>query len=151
MLCMYCLPTLKPKINSDITCIGFLTFPVDRLIRIPLRLSKEAACPILCAGVTPYMALRRMNPKEGDWCAVVGAAGALGHLAIQYAKRVFRLKVVAIDGGSSKKEVFCRNLGCDEYVDFLEQGDALADEVLRRTSGGVQYALMLSPHQEAYE
>lgn len=130
--------------------LGFITFPVNRLIPIPMQLSKTAACPILCAGVTPYTALRRMNPQVGAWCAVVGAAGALGHLATQYAKKVFNLKVIGIDGGGPEKEMFCRRLGCDEYVDFQKQ-DCLVDEVLRRTSGGVQYALMLSPHQEAYE
>ena len=137
--------------GSDSVTLGFITFPVKRLIRIPLGLPVPAACPILCAGVTPYTALRKMKPQAGDWCAIVGAAGALGHLAIQYAKKLFNLKVIGIDGGSYEKELFCRRLGCDEYVDFLKEGDGLAEEVLRRTSGGVQYALMLSPHQAAYE
>ncbi|CAM1503366.1 Fc.00g081420.m01.CDS01 [Cosmosporella sp. VM-42] len=147
----YCPHQLVNGMHRDGTFQRFIKFPVHQLIRIPHGFDKEAACPILCAGVTPYTALRGMNTRAGDWCAVVGAAGALGHLAVQYAKKVFKLKVVGIDGGSPEKEKFCRSLGCDEYVDFLDHGEELADEVLRRTSGGVHYALMLSPHQEAYD
>jgi D-arabinose 1-dehydrogenase-like Zn-dependent alcohol dehydrogenase len=37
----------------------------------------------------------------------VSAAGGVGHLAIQYAKAAFQLKVIAIDGGSEKAQ-FCK-------------------------------------------
>ena len=129
---------------------GFVLCPTDELVHIPPGMSGAAACPILCAGVTAYVALRKMNPQSGKWCAISGAAGGLGHLAIQYAKKVFGLKVVAIDGGSSKKEAFCRAMGCDEYVDFVQEGDRLSETVISRTGGGADYIIVLSPHQSAY-
>ncbi|KAF7560939.1 hypothetical protein G7046_g3195 [Stylonectria norvegica] len=147
----FCSNQLVNGLHRDGTFQSFIKVPINRLVRIPAGLTTEAACPILCAGVTPFAALRKMNPIEGEWCAIVGAAGALGHLAIQFAKKYFKLRVIGIDGGSSEKESFCRRLGCDEYVDFLKEGDGLANEVLRRTAGGVRYALLLSPHQEAYD
>lgn len=55
-------------------------------VRIPDSLSFEQAAPILCAGVTSYKALKECETKPGEFVTIVGAAGGLGHLAIQYAK-----------------------------------------------------------------
>ncbi len=106
---------------------------------------------MLCAGVTTYTALRKLNPQKGKWCVISGAAGGLGHLAVQYAKKVFKLKVLAIDGGSDDKQKFCKDMGCDEYVDFMIAGQSLGKEVKEKTNGGAHYMLMLSPSQSAYE
>lgn len=111
------------------------------------------ACTILCAGVTAYTAISTMKPDPGKWIAISGAAGALGHVAIQYAK-LLDLQVLAIDGGGvdpRQKEQFCRAMGANEYVDFLAApGPILAEEVKRVTGGGVDFALVLSPHQSCY-
>lgn len=131
--------------------LGYLTFPVKGLIRLPEDINGALACPILCAGVTAYVALRKMNPQKDRWCVVSGAAGGLGHLAIQYAKKVFGLRVLAIDGGYQQKEEFCKAVGCDEYLDFVRAGENLAAEVKSKTGGGAHYILLLSPHQAAYK
>lgn len=126
---------------------------MDQLVRIPPSLDKAAACPILCAGVTAYTALRKMQPEAGKWAVIAGASGGLGHLAIQYAK-YFGLKVVAIDGqdGENKtKEAFCRKMGCDVYIDYLDAGEQLTQRVKSVTGGGADYILVLSPQQTAYK
>ncbi|KAF9884700.1 alcohol dehydrogenase [Aspergillus nanangensis] len=128
----------------------YVTFPVDNLIPIPSNVDRTAACPILCAGVTSYTALAAMAPSPGKWCVIVGAAGGLGHLAIQFAKNCFGLKVLAIDGGNPAKERFCREMGCDEYVDFNLAGSSLAQRVCELTHGGADYVLVLAPSQAAY-
>lgn len=92
-----------------------------------------------------------MKPHKGHWCVISGGAGGVGHLAIQYAKKVFGLKVLAIDGGSSEKEKLCRDMGCDEYVDFIREGDCLSQTVREKTEGGASYVVILSPHQAAYK
>lgn len=117
---------------------------------MPSGMNAAMACPILCAGVTSYVALLKMNPDRGKWCVISGAAGGLGHLAIQYAKKVFGLQVLAIDAGSQEKETFCREMGCDKYVDFLKEGEGLAEMVIRETQGGADYVIVLGPHQSAY-
>ncbi len=131
--------------------IGYVVFPVNALIRLPTGIDSVSACPILCAGVTSYVAIRKMNPQRGKWCVISGAAGAVGHLAIQYAKKVFGLRVLAIDGGSTQKEDFCKEMGCDEYADFVKEGEHLAKTVVKRTGGGADYVVVLSPHQSAYK
>ncbi|KAK4949910.1 hypothetical protein LTR10_011752 [Elasticomyces elasticus] len=89
-----------------------------------------------------------MNPEAGKWCVIAGAAGALGHLAIQYAKQM-GLKVLGIDGHGLGKENFCMKMGADAFVDFTTED--FVESVLARTDGGADYILVLSPHQSAYE
>ena len=134
--------------RSDHNSAAYIAFPVAELVRIPAGLDLPSVCPILCAGVTAYTSLRIMKPQPGKWCVIVGAAGGLGHLAIQYAKGM-GLKVLAIDGGSPAKEGFCTRLGADAFVDFGRDG--LVQTVLDMTHGGAHYVLVLSPHQSSYE
>ena len=126
----------------------YISFPITELVRIPTGLDLRTVSPILCAGVTAYTSLRMMNTVPGKWCAIVGAAGGLGHLAIQYA-RSLGLRVLAIDGGLFEKESFCLRMGAEVYVDFTN--GKLVERVLEKTQGGPDYVLVLSPHQSCYE
>lgn len=84
----------------------------------------------------------------GEWIAISGAAGGLGHLAIQYAKAM-GAHVVAIDGPQSEKEAFCASLGADVYIDFSQVQDVPA-AVMRASNGGVHAALILNSHGSSY-
>ncbi len=127
--------------------LAYIAFPLAELVSIPSGMDLAAACPILCAGVTAYTSLRMLNPVPGKWCVVVGAAGGLGHLAIQYAKAM-NLRVLAVDGGLPEKESFCMRMGADVYVDFTRDG--LVESIRESTQGGADYALVLSPFQTCY-
>ncbi|ETI22280.1 hypothetical protein G647_06353 [Cladophialophora carrionii CBS 160.54] len=134
--------------HRDGTFQRYISFPTAQLVRIPAEVSLPSVCPILCAGVTAYSALKRMDPQPGRWCTIVGAAGGLGHLAIQYAKAM-DLNVLAIDGGSPEKEDFCRKMGADVFVDFSKPD--LVETIVAKTDGGADYILVLSPHQSSYD
>lgn len=121
----------------------------DYLIPIPDSISDEDAAPILCAGVTVYRGIKVAALKEGQWVAVVGAGGGLGHLAIQYA-RAMGLKVIAIDGGQDKRQL-CLELGADAYVDFFEAKDNLVQQVVEITGGGSHCALVVASSGVAYK
>lgn len=99
--------------------------------------------------MTAYSSIKRLGPKPGSWLVISGAAGALGHLGIQYAKSL-GLKVVAIDGGSPEKEALCREVGADVYIDFMKTETGVVETVRTVTGGGADYVLALSPHQTAY-
>ncbi|OAG39966.1 hypothetical protein AYO21_05839 [Fonsecaea monophora] len=134
--------------HVDGTFQRYISFPTSQLVPVPSGVSLPSVCPILCAGVTAYAALRRMGPQPGKWCVVVGGAGGLGHLAIQYA-RAMGLKVLAIDGGAPEKQRFCAKMGADVFVDFTAPG--LVETIVDRTGGGADYILVLSPHQSSYD
>ncbi|KAH0583421.1 hypothetical protein H2248_009050 [Termitomyces sp. 'cryptogamus'] len=98
---------------------------VNYVTPIPDNLDSAAAAPFLCAGVTVYNGLKQSRAKIGDWVAISGAGGGLGHLAVQYAVAM-GLRVLAIDTGAAKKEL-CAKLGAEKWVDFKESTDLAAD------------------------
>ncbi|KAI5865626.1 alcohol dehydrogenase [Durotheca rogersii] len=118
------------------------------LLRIPEEIDPAAAAPVLCAGTTVYRALKTAALAPGQWVAIVGAGGGLGHLAIQYAK-VQGLKVLAIDGGQEKGKM-CEKLGADVYVDFTATKDITSD-ITSATGGGAHGILVTSSSPRAYE
>src|SRR4051812_31154563 len=67
------------------------------LVSIPDELGSEEAAPILCAGLAKFNALRKCGAEAGDIVAVLGIGG-LGHMALQYARRM-GFKVVAVGRG----------------------------------------------------
>ncbi|GAA5900282.1 zinc-dependent alcohol dehydrogenase [Sporobolomyces salmoneus] len=85
---------------------------------IPDGLPLEVAAPILCAGVTVYRALLNSSARAGQFVAIVGAGGGLGHLAVQYASAM-GFRVVAIDTGADKKKL-CASYGADKFIDFKD-------------------------------
>ena len=54
--------------------------------RIPDGVKDEEAGPIMCGGLTTYVGCKRSGVKPGQWIAISGAGGGLGHFAVQYAK-----------------------------------------------------------------
>ncbi|KAL3260910.1 hypothetical protein ABHI18_004182 [Aspergillus niger] len=118
------------------------------LMRIPEDVSAAEAAPTLCAGTTAYRAIRTAGLTSGQWIAIVGAGGGLGHLAVQYAK-ANDLRVLGIDTGPSKREL-CSRLGVTSYIDFMETRDLAAD-VTRVTGGGPHGVIVVSSSTRAYE
>lgn len=101
------------------------------LVAIPDELTSEEAAPILCAGLATFNALKKSGAEAGDTIAVLGIGG-LGHMAIQYARKM-GFKVIAIGRGNAiAKEA--KHLGAHFYFDS-EDKDTIP--TLTR-SGGVQ-------------
>ena len=99
------------------------------LASIPDELDSVEAAPLLCAGITTYNALRKAGLHGGDLVAVHGIGG-LGHLAIQFARKM-GLKTVALGRGPDKEE-HAKHLGAHEYIDATRDDAAAA---LQRMGG----------------
>src|SRR5271155_5702848 len=84
------------------------------LVSIPDALKSADAAPLLCAGLTTFSALRNARAKAGDLVAIFGIGG-LGHLGVQFARRV-GVEVVAIRGGADTGALALK-LGAHHYVD----------------------------------
>ncbi|KAF9009701.1 mannitol-1-phosphate dehydrogenase M1PDH1 [Cyathus striatus] len=113
---------------------------IDYVTPIPESMDSASATPILCAGLTVYSALKRAKLSLGQWVAISGAGGGLGHLAIQYAVAQ-GARVLAIDTGAAKKEL-CLSLGAEAWVDFKESGD-LTRDVQAATGGEGPHAALI--------
>jgi len=88
--------------------------PVRGVARIPDELSFVEAAPLLCAGITTFNSLRHSAARPGDVVAVIGIGG-LGHLAVQFARKMGFI-TVAVSRGADKKELAIK-LGAHHYID----------------------------------
>jgi propanol-preferring alcohol dehydrogenase len=96
------------------------------LVRVPEGLTSAEAAPLLCAGLTTFKALQQAGGTPGALVAVQGIGG-LGHLGLQYARRL-GYRVAAVARGTGKAEL-ARRLGADHYIDSTETdpGEALRE------------------------
>ena len=135
--------------TTDGTFAQYVVSFVNHVSPIPDGLDSAGAASILCAGVTVYKALKNANTTPGDWIAIPGAGGGLGHLAVQYAKDM-GLNVIAIDTGAAKKELVTK-LGAAAWIDFKESKDLVA-AIKKATPDGLgpQSAIVVASHESAY-
>jgi alcohol dehydrogenase len=101
------------------------------LVSIPDELNAEEAAPILCAGLATFNALKKCGAEAGDAVAILGIGG-LGHMALQYARRM-GFKVIAIGRGSDIAQDALA-LGAHLYID-TDKEDAAAK---LKSMGGAQ-------------
>jgi NADPH:quinone reductase-like Zn-dependent oxidoreductase len=115
----------------------------------PEGVSHEQAATIPIAGVTAWQALfDRGGLQSGQTALVAGAAGGVGHFAVQFAKVA---GARAIGTGSTRNRDFVLELGADEYVDYTEHdvGEAVSGaDVALDTVGGDTTSTLLPAVRE---
>jgi propanol-preferring alcohol dehydrogenase len=115
---------------------------------IPDGVSSASAAPLACAGCTIYRALIVSEAKAGEWVAIVGAGGGLGHLGIQFAQAK-GINVIAIDARDEALEL-CGKAGAKHIFDAREGKDTLVKKVQELTDGlGVHASVNVSTHETA--
>ena len=136
-------------INRKVTGIDFdggyaeyMIAPANALAAIPDELPADQAAPLMCAGVTVFNALRNSGARAGDVVAVHGIGG-LGHLGVQYARRM-GFTTVAINRGNDKQEL-ARKLGAHHYIDATATDPAAELQKL----GGASVILATAPNAQA--
>lgn len=107
---------------------------------VPDSIDPAEASVILCAGVTIYKAIKTAGLHHGEWLAIAGAGGGLGHLGIQYAKAM-GYKVIAIDGGDAKRKL-CTELGADAFIDFTKED--VAEAVCKATGSDGAHGVIIA-------
>jgi NADPH:quinone reductase-like Zn-dependent oxidoreductase len=142
----------------------FALASVDTIAKKPAALSHEQAAALPVAGMTAWQALfDRGRLAGGQTALIAGAAGGVGHLAVQFAK-LAGARVVGT--GSSRNRDFVLGLGADEYVDYREQdvsqavsgvdvafdtvgGDTTESLVPTLREGGILVTIASAPPEEA--
>jgi alcohol dehydrogenase, propanol-preferring len=92
--------------------------------------------------------LKECDARPGEWVAIPGAGGGLGHLAVQYAVAM-GLRVIGIDTGKEKEELV-RRLGAEAFVDFTTSCDVI-EEVRKVTDGGPHAVIVVAASAKPYE
>jgi propanol-preferring alcohol dehydrogenase len=141
--CDYCLRGLPRHCRESKGILGTFAehFSVwaPSLVHLPDSIGDREA-PLACGGLTAYGAVKKLLDHEvlpGRPVAIVGAAGGLGHYAVQIAN-AFGYKVIGVDIGAERLELV-RSLGAHLAV---EADDAV--DVVQRELGGVDASLVFS-------
>jgi propanol-preferring alcohol dehydrogenase len=116
------------------------------LVGVPDQLADEEA-PLACGGLTAFGAVRKLfahGVAPGRTVAVIGAAGGLGHYAVQIAN-AFGYRVVGVDVGEDRLE-FVRSLG-PAHVVSADDAAAFAHSEL----GGVDAVLVFAARLAGFE
>jgi D-arabinose 1-dehydrogenase-like Zn-dependent alcohol dehydrogenase len=116
----------------------YIIAPAEALAAIPNELPAEEAGPFMCAGVTVFNALRNSGARPGDVVAVQGIGG-LGHLGVQYARKM-GFKTVALGRGKDK-DPLAKKLGAHLYIDSSAVDPVAALQKL----GGARVILATAP------
>lgn len=108
------------------------------LVKIPDSIPDEEV-PLACGGLTAYGAVKKLvkhNVLPGSHIAIIGAAGGLGHYAVQIAN-AFGYKVVGVDISEDRLK-FVESLGAHQAVSADDAAEAV------REFGGVHASLVFS-------
>ncbi|HME77831.1 MAG TPA: NADP-dependent oxidoreductase [Mycobacterium sp.] len=113
----------------------FVVVPADQLTPKPPAVSWEAAGGLFVAGTTAYAAVRSVELTSGDTVAIAGAAGGVGTIAVQLAKRT-GATVLGIAGPSNDDWLAAHGVIPVNY------GDGLAGRLRAATPDGRVDALL---------
>ncbi len=148
--CEYCLsgrPRLCKQTKGIMgTYAEYISLWAKSLVKLPDEVGNQEV-PLACGGLTAYSAVKKLLKYDvlpGKPIAIVGAAGGLGHYAIQIAK-AFGYKVVGVDIGREKLD-FIKSLGADYAVDAGE-----AAQFVKEKFKGVYASIVFSSKLAGFE
>jgi len=114
----------------------------EAVARVPKDMDVAEVAPLLCAGVTVFNGIRKMNIEQGNIVAVQGVGG-LGHLAVQYASKM-GYRTVVISSGDTKRQL-SHELGAHDYIDTSKE-----DPVKKLAEmGGAALVVATAPNSKA--
>ena len=142
----------------------YATVSADAIAKKPEGLSHEQAATIPVAGLTAWQGLfDKAGLERSQTVLISGAAGGVGHFAVQFA-RVAGAR--AVGTGSGRNRDFVLGLGADEFVDYTSEdvagmvrdvdvafdtvgGDVTATLVPTLREGGVIVTIASAPPEDA--
>ena len=116
----------------------YVAVDADALIPVPETLAFEDAVALMVQGLTA-LHLVRQNSVNGRRVLVTAAAGGVGSLLVQLARREGAEAIIAAAGSERKRE-FALSLGVDQAVDYTHRdwaAEAGADVVFDLVGGEI--------------
>lgn len=92
--------------------------PADALIGVPGGVGAAEAAALLHDGRTAVGLMEALNPRPGEWVLVTAAAGGMGTLLVQLARRA-GARVIAAAGARHKLELTAK-LGAEQAVSYAD-------------------------------
>lgn len=98
----------------------FAAVPAERLVPVPADVPLEQAAAVMLQGMTAhYLSMSTYSIKPGDTCLVHAAAGGVGLLLVQIAKKLGA--TVIGTAGSDEKAALARAAGADHMIVYTRE------------------------------
>lgn len=101
------------------TAAEYVVLPENLAVRLPMNASFEAGASFGIPALTAWEAIDFVVAPEGKCFLVHGGAGAVGHYAIQFAKRR-KAKVIATVSSAAKAKI-AQTAGADYVIDYTAE------------------------------
>lgn len=103
-----------------------------RVVKLPDGIDAQTAAAAMLQGITAHYLTHATYPlRAGDWALVHAAAGGVGLLLVQMAKRLGATVIATV--GSQAKTALAREAGADHVIVYTEQD---FEEDTKRLTGG---------------
>ena len=118
--------------NVNGTCASHAVVPSDRLVPVPEGVSSKMAAAVMLQGMTAHYLTHDTYPlKRSEWCLIHAAAGGVGLLFCQMAKKIGARTIGT--AGTDEKARLARKAGAEEVIVY-SKADFEADA--KRLTGG---------------
>jgi NADPH2:quinone reductase len=112
----------------------FAVVPADRLVPVPAGVTTRQAAAVILQGVTAhYLATSTFPLSGGQTCLVHAAAGGVGLLLCQIAKRLGARVIGTVS--TEAKAALARKAGADEVILYTQQDFEVETKRLTRSAG----------------
>ena len=101
------------------TAAEWIVLPSEQAVRLPANVTMEAGACLGIPAYTGYQGVLLARAKEGSTVLVAAGAGAVGHYAIQFAKK--RKATVITTVSSPAKAEIARAAGADHVIDYKRE------------------------------
>jgi NADPH2:quinone reductase len=129
------------------TYAEYVAVPSDKLVKVPEAIGFPEAAAAMLQGMTAhYLALETYPIKKGDTVLVHAAAGGVGQLLVQVAKR--RGARVLATVSTEQKAELARKAGADQVILYTQTD--FVEEVKRMTGGAGVHAVYDSVGQTTF-
>lgn len=131
-------------VSRDGGLAEYVLLRAEAAVHVPQGIEPAEAAPLLCAGLTVFNGIRKQHIEQGALVAVQGLGG-LGHLAVQYARKM-GYEVAVLSSGDDKA-AFARELGAHHYINT--KSSDVSSELFKL--GGADLIVQTAPSPEAFE
>ncbi|KAF2098529.1 GroES-like protein [Rhizodiscina lignyota] len=146
----YCHKNLNTGVTRDGNFAEYVAVDSRSSAKMPDAVSFQTAAPLACAGCTVYRAVLTAECHAGEWLAIVGSGGGLGHLGCQFAKAL-GINVIGIDA-RDEGLALSKECGADVVIDARKGEDEVIKKVQSVTGGeGVKATVNVSDAESAAE
>lgn len=113
------------------TAAEYITLPAEQAVPLPANVAMEAGACLGIPAYTAYQGVELAGVGDGSTVFIAAGAGAVGHYAIQFARK--RKATVVTTVSSPEKAALAQHAGADHVIDYKREN---VGERVKAITGG---------------